>query len=206
MRLSYKGEKASEKKGQSTLDVHKNTGHTFRPNIRRLVCVSLNGVCQTHRQAGRVGDWATQSALPGSTHPNSASLRRSALRANGHVAIQKLKTCRRRGHRCIFLFPEMQRGIPESVTVRFSLLLCKMYFFRSGFFLRPDFSPVFGSVWLEAVQRRSCRHCGPITQGLCLQGGSIVNLLRLTLRCRSPPSNNRLLANFCPDAICGDPK
>lgn len=89
---------------------------------------------------------------------------------------------------------------------------CKSVYFGSVLSSEPQTVPRCSDLsgwkpssgWAAAPRCRSPL-CGPVTQGLCLRGGSIVNLLLDTLSGRSVRRDNRPLAVFRPGAaVCGD--
>jgi len=118
------------------------------------------------------------------------------------------------------LFPQKQGGFQgQDITIPSSLPNAKdcfpqsvnVYFCGSVFSFEPQTVPLCtdlsgwkqSSGWALFLQWCSWL-CGPVSQGLCLLGRSIVNLLLDTLSCRSVQLDNRPLAVFCFSAVCSD--
>ena len=98
------------------------------------------------------------------------------------------------GNNNAFMFPPCKRIVfPQSV---------KVYFYGSVCFPLSHRQFPYALICL-AGSSPVAELCGPVTQGLCLQGGSIVNLLD-TLSCGCVQLCNRPLAVFCSAAVYND--
>lgn len=210
------------KTGCSTSNIHRHMKNTHtHTNAGRLVWGRVNGVTQTDRQ----GDWATQeSALPRFPHWNTPSPEERTPRDQTDMLLFLRKTHTTPRVSPSFshpLFPPKSKGGFQGQEITMPSVFptvkdcfpqsVKVYFCVSWFSFEPQTVPLCSDLsgwkqssgWALSLQWCS-RLCGPVTQGLCLLGRSIVNLLLDTLSCRSVQLDNRPLAVSCSAAVCGD--
>lgn len=188
---------------------HTNT-HTI---AGRLVRGCVNAVTQTNRQTGKeTGPHRSLPRFPTSKTHQAQKNKRPRDQTDMFLFFLR-PTPRVSPPFPIHVSPKKQGGFQgQEITMPPSFPNCKglhssvcesVYFGCVGSF-EPQTFPLCSDLsgWKQssgwALFLRLCSLlCGPVTQGLCLPGGSIVNLLLDTLSCRSVQLDNRPLAVFC---------